>query len=227
MSNNRNGKSRRVAAKKTAGKRFTPSQIGLLAIVGIIALIIILGVIGDNLPRNYYLKDVKIMSGTIAQKEFADGKNYIKIRPENAESSVYLNEDDSWIEVNTAFFEKHPLNGDIGVRLDNLDIYKKKYWGLFGSGQSFEKNLWSINEVYDALTDAQNANPGKNFTRQAKIEKKKITKRGDHFFVINSDQRSMPVMVDEKVYEKYQVNDSISCEFESIGDLTRLVKVNG
>lgn len=225
MANNqkRHNQSRTVASQRGWKKKLTTGQMVLLGIGIVIVLIIVLGVIGDNMPRNYYLKDVKILQCSIDLMEFYDGKNYIKVRPDDSTDSIYLSDDESWFEVNIEFYQNHTINSKIGVRLDNLDIYKRKF---FGSGQTYEKNLWSINEVYESLADAQNANPVKKFTKEAKIVKKKITSKGDHFLVISSDQRSMPVMVDEIVYSKYQVNDSISCDFESISDLTRLIKVN-
>jgi hypothetical protein len=155
-----------------------------------------------------------------------DGKNYLRISPEKAEN-FFISEDDSWVEVNSDFYNsKQTFNSKIGVKFNNFDIYSKKYWGLFGDkGQTFEKTAWNIEEVYSSKDEAIKANPINKFTKQAIIEKKKITQKGDHFFVINSDQKSMPVMVEEETYNKYNVSDSINCEMESIGELTRFIKI--
>lgn len=215
VNSNRNKKKRKL------------SDYYVLAIGIAVLLLIVIGIINGMAPKNYYLKEIKIVECSVIQKTQEDGKNYIRVRPE-ASANFSLSEENSWVEVKNDFYNKlQPYNSNIGVKFNNLDIYKKKFWGLAADkGQTFDKNVWNIDEVYDSKVDAEKANPVKQYTKEATIEKKKITQKGDYFFVINSEQRKMPVMVEEDTFNKYKVNDSISCEFESIGDLIKFIKIS-
>jgi len=227
-SNGRNGiKIQSMGSNKAGNKKKRSTNEFLVIAIGIIVvLLIVFGIISANVPRNYYLKDIKILECSVIQKAQEDGKNYIRISPEKTDN-FSISEDNSWVEVNSDFYNKQQmLDSKIGVKFNNLDVYSKKYWGLFSNkGQTFKDNVWNIEEVYLSKDEANKANPIIKATKQATIEKKKITQKGDHFFVINSDQKSMPVMVEEETYNKYNVSDSISCEFESIADLTRFIKI--
>lgn len=196
-----------------------------IAVYVFVGLIIILGTISDYIPRNYYLKDIKILQGSIIQKECDAGKYYIKVSP-TSYGGFTISDDNSWFEVQEGFYNKCWRTELIGVKFANADVYNPKFWGVFGNrGQTFEENVWYIDEVYNSINDANIENPTKRSTQQAIILKKKITKKGEYFFVINTDNKSMPVMVQKEIYNKYNVNDSLSCEFESIGDLTKFVKI--
>ncbi len=213
----------KVLSKNSSKKKRKFSDYYTIALAVVIVLIIIAGVINENAPKNYYLKDIKILECSVTQKTEEDGKYYIRVSVGNTFS---LSEDNSWVEVNSDFYNKQIYDSKIGVKFANTDVYSKKYWGLFGDkGQTFESNSWSIEDIYPSLDEANKANPTKNYTSQASIQKKKITQKGDHFFVVNIDQKSMPVMVEEEIYNKYNVNDKINCEFESIGEVTRFIKL--
>jgi len=226
--NNRNGitKQNVITVKSGKDKKKKLKNYCVMAICIAVVLLIVIGIISANVSRNYYLKDIKILECSVIQSEQDYDKYYIRVTPEKADN-FSISEDNSWVEVNSDFYSKHMFSDSkIGVKFVNLDSFTKKYWGLFGdSGQTFEKNVWNIEEVYESKDEANRANPISKATSKANIQKKKITQRGDHFFVIASDQKSMPVMVEEETYNKYNVSDSINCEFESIGELTRFIKI--
>jgi hypothetical protein len=228
MSGNKHAKKGIMMQGITSGNsrrraKLTSQQYVLIAVGVIIGLTLLFGVISEHAPRNYYLKDIKVELCTVTQREQEDDKFYIKVTPAY-QPDFYISEDNSWFEVSSDFYNGN--YNQIGVKYANVDVYKRKYLGIIpDKGQTYEKNEWYIEEVYKSLDDANAANPAKTFTKAATIKKKKITQKGDCFFVINYDQKSMPVMVEKDVYNKYNKNDGINCEFESIGDLTKFVKI--
>lgn len=221
ISNNGKSIQNTTVKKVSTKKKLRTRDYFIIAFVIFMVLAIAIGIISSNASRNYYLKDIKILECSVIQKEKDSEKYYIKL-PEKVDN-ISISEENSWVGVNSDFYNKIQVNNKIGVKLNNLDVYSK---GLFSSkGQTFEKNIWNIEDVYESKAAADNANLVKKFNKQATIEKKKITQKGDHFFVINSEQKSMPVLVEEETYTKYNLNDKINCEFESIGELTRFIKI--
>lgn len=208
----------RKSSKKK--KKWKLSDYLLIVIAAAITGAIVLGVINANLPNHYFIRDIKVLECFVNQKIEEDGKYYIKVSPIEG---IALSEDNSWVEVQSDFYYKIPLYaGKVGVEFANVDTYST---GLFSKGQTFEGNAWCIEEVFASIDEANKATPTKDFVQSASIQKKKITQKGDHFFVLTLDQKSMPVMVEEEIYNKYNINDSINCEFQSIGELTKFIKI--
>ena len=48
---------------------------------------------------------------------------------------------------------------------------------------------------------------------------------GDNFFVLNYDNKDIPVKVNGIIYNSYELNESINCEFTSIGEFTRFKRI--
>lgn len=183
---------------------------------------ILFGVVYDNWPRNYYLKDLKVCNAVIVEKNYEDGKNYIRLSVNSNDLNGYANPDDFWIEVQDAFYISHPLNSTVGALISENDLYKRRF---FSSGQDFEKTYYEVQEIYDSLDAAQQANPSKEYTDKALLVKKKTTKAGDTYFNVKKDDRTFTLNVSKEIYDRYKLNDEIECDFESVGDLTKLLKI--
>ena len=47
------------------------------------------------------------------------------------------------------------------------------------------------------------------------------TSSGDKFFLLNYDNRDIPVKVNDIIYNSYEINKGVNCEFTSICDFTK------
>lgn len=193
----------------------------ILAAVFIVGLIT-WAIVADSMPRNYYLKEVRVLEASIAERSVEEGKHYLRLSLVSSSQSVYISPDDSWIEVKPEFDAKHGLGSQVGVLLGNYDVFKKR---LGAAGQDYERNIWGIEDVYDSFAHAQQANPVKKFTGEAVLQKKKETKDGGRYMVLEKDGRTFTLKVETALFDKYRVGEKPRCEFESIGDLVKLVRI--
>lgn len=195
--------------------------IGIIIIISIFVAFGIIGFASSKTERRFYLKEVSVNEATVSELGQENGKYYIRVTPSNG---VPVSGDDSWLEVKQDFYSNHLVGHKVGILLGKGDVYKKR---LFSDGQVFEKTAYEIQDIYDSLELAKEANPQKNYTEKAKITKKKTTKLGDNFFVLTREERSFTQKVTPEMFNKYNLNDEVSCEFEAIGDLVKLIKVVG
>jgi hypothetical protein len=193
-------------------------------VVGFILLIVI-GILSWVTPKNYYLKEIKVAKATVAETAVEYGKYYARVI--NVDSpGVFLSEDNSWIEVSEDFCNGNRPGKEVGLLIGNYDVFKLKYFGLFGSvGQKFKGSNWAIEEVYDSFDMAVKENPVKKYNAKAVLTKKKATKTGETYFVIDADGRKVNTQVDKEIFDRYNVNDSIECEFEARGDFIKIIRV--
>ncbi|HEX9061189.1 MAG TPA: hypothetical protein VF941_13495 [Clostridia bacterium] len=215
-------KSRYHANKKNIFSR--PTTYIIIVILLLFISPIIFGVVYDNWPKNYYLKDLKVCNAVIVEKNNEDGKNYIRLSVNSNDLGNYPNPNDLWIEVQNTFYVSHTLNSTVGALISENDVYKRRF---FSSGQDFEKTYYEVQEIYDSLDAAQQANPSKKYTDKALLVKKKTTKNGDTYFNVKKDDRTFTLNVSREIYDRYNLNDEIECDFESVGDLTKLLKIAG
>jgi hypothetical protein len=188
-------------------------------------LLIAFGIASDNTPRNSYLKEIKIIRATIAEQSAEDGKFYIRVTDTNQDPIKCILFTDPWVEVSSDFFLKHRANTEVGLLAGNYDIFKARYLGLFGEkGQTYEDNSWAVDEVYDSYDAAVSANPSRQFTENALLVKKKITKSGKAYFILNAKDRKFNIPVTREVYERYGVNSTVRCNFEAVGDFIKIIK---
>jgi len=173
-------------------------------------------------PRNYYTTEVKIDKGTVQEKVTEKGKYYIRI------SNADVKTEDSWIEVKQDFYDKHSTfisyyssgnNEEIGLLLCKNDVYKGRFWGLFGKETpNFEKTVWQVADVYDTYDIALESNPHQIQTVSGKVYKKKSL-NGKNYIVIDVEGNKIKEEVDLTTYNKYEVDGTINCKFESWGDI--------
>lgn len=208
--------------RNNASKAF--ANVFLWLFVLVFAVVIIANIADSYMPRNYYLKDLKVCEANIVEKASENDKISVRVNLTSNMPSEYVNSDDLWIQVTPEFSRKHNMNEKVGVLLGKYDVFKPK---LLGSGQELEKSSWGIEEIYDTLKVAQEANPYSKFTTRAVVNKKKVTKNGDAFFVLSQEDRTFTTQVDKNILNKYEVGQEIECEFESIGESTKLIKVIG
>jgi len=92
----------------------------------------------DNMQaRNQYITDAFVSEGqiimTTTDLENGPAKYYAKLKlVDPSFTDAVINEDQSWIEINQDFYQKHHTNDLIGVLVGNYDIFKEKYFGWFG-----------------------------------------------------------------------------------------------
>lgn len=185
-------------------------------------ILITILVVNATSTTNSYLKEIKVCSSSITKLSTEDGKYYIQVSSVMDGTPVNISDDDLWIEVNSTFYFNHRLLDKVGVLLGHYDIYKKN---IFMKGMALDKEAWSVDEVYDSLEDAQSANPYREYTDTASIEKKKAFKSGNYYFVLKSGERTFNLQVDKDIFEKYKDKQSIDCEFEGYGDFIRLTGI--
>ena len=213
--------------KKQTKSKYTKAQLEkknkrltmFIAIVSVIAVIFFVALV--NAPTNDYLKDIYIGQCTIEQRS-SNGGYYLKLSKAYGLNAVTLSSDNSWIEVTKSFYQSHKQGDKVAAVFSNWDIYTRNYLGLFGDkGQTFKKNVWGITDIYDDVATANKDYPQKTFQTEAKIIKKKITSSGDKFFVLNYDNKDIPVKVNGIIYNSYEINESVNCDFISIGEFTK------
>ncbi|MCX7920598.1 MAG: hypothetical protein N3B21_01030 [Clostridia bacterium] len=203
------------------------SVVGLVIgsiIIGII--LIIIGIINANMPRNYYLKDINVSRATIVQREIDTDTNkyYVKLSEDSSSSPKvsFDSDDDRWVEVNFGFYSSHLPGGTVGVLLGHYDVFRDK---LFSKGLKYQKSIWQIEEIYDSLESAQEANPKKKYNAEAELKNKKTLEDGSMYFVLESEGRTMKSKVSKELYDKYSVGQKVECEFEAIGDIVKLLSI--
>jgi hypothetical protein len=172
--------------------------------------------------RKSYMKDIKLLSVGIKSKVVEDGKYYIQILPGTDMYDIKLSDDDTWIEVASAFYNKHQTSDTVGVLLGNYDVYKEK---LIGNKMILEKSYWSLDEIYDSLDEAKSQNAYRKYTAPASIEKKKVFESGNHYFKLKNEERVFTLKVSKNVYDKYNEKQNINCQFEGYGDFVKLISL--
>lgn len=196
-----------------------------LIIIGLIIVLIIGAVAVSSMAEtNSYLKEVRVCDATVSEKTTDGGKYYLRLTLKSNKPTDYISADALWIEVTTEFYGKAGLNTDVGVLLGKYDELKK---GKFSNKLKLAKSDWGINNIYYSLEEAKEANPQSNYTEKAKISKKRTAKSGETYFVLIKDDRSYITKVDKGLYDKLEVNSEVDCEFESIGEFIKLIKVIG
>ncbi len=213
--------------KKNASKpkKNRKQNILIWACISFFVLIITFVIINDSISRNYYVKDLRVIKGTIINRVIDGEKMYFKIQPDSSEP-VLFTDDSSWIEVSSDFYNKKNQLAEVGLLAAYYEQYKPKFWGIFGnSGQKLESSFWGIEEIYDSIDAAQQSNPYKKFTDNAELKKKKMTKDNRMFFVVASQDRTFNLEVDQAIYNKCNVGQKLSCEFESLGESTKCLRV--
>lgn len=198
--------------------------------IAVIILIAILVMLDENSPRNQFLSKAFVSEASIAEFYVDDQnypmKDYVRVSLINSgNNTASLTMDESWIEVTSEFFGKHKVGDRVGVLVGNYDVYKEKFFGLSkGSGQTFEKNVWGIENIFDSLDAANEAYPQKLFNAAAQLKKKASTK-DKYFFVFNYEEREMTIKVSSEQFNQYKENDSVECTFEGIGEFVKITKI--
>lgn len=191
-------------------------------LIGLVVLgFFIFGLIDDHIPRTQYVKDVKIVHGTIAQAEIDDDKYYVRVSPNDINFSQQIDEDDEWIEVKPEFYYNDSVGKDVGILVGDYDVYERNLLG----GQHFETEYWGVEEVYDDYDSALEANPCKKFAGNATVSKKKTTKDGGTFLVLDYETRRYVMPVSQEMYQKSYVSEQVKCDFESCGDFIKLTEI--
>lgn len=214
---------------KSSGKKLFAWMIALVFVFTIVFLII-----DNNIPLYYYLTDMQVREASIGEKSSDNEdsgtlKYYVRVSiPYNSDPSIHVDPDETWIEVTSEYYSKHNTGDKIGILFDNYDVMKPKYWGMKGKGnQKFKKNVWQIGEIYDTLSDAQEANPHKDFIAKAALKKKGIAKDGTTYFVLDIDGKTLTKKVDRLVYDKYTQGQEVEADFESTGPYIKCLNIRG
>lgn len=195
-------------------------------LVIVVVGIMMFGIIEQQLPRQYYVKDMKVLEATIIETSFEDNKFYFKVTPLDNQVDPTMMSDELWIEVTQQFYLDHQQGSSVGVLLSNVDAYKPKYFGVFGKkGQKLEGSSWNVEEIYPTYGHALLANPTKQYDGEASVKKKKILKNGDPYLVLEAEGRTYSTRVDPVLYNSTSVGQSLKCEFQSIGDLIKLNRI--
>lgn len=207
----------------------TPQQTSTVAgcIGAIVFAVLIFGLIGfgifkiyeANIPRVIFLNYVSPSEATIVEKVDDSGKLYIRVEVPNLSAPP----DNMWVQVNREYYDKHNKGDRIGVLVGNYDVFRPgRQYGIFGKKtRKFEKTEWGIEEVYDNFDMAKLANPYKKYEVKGTVKDKKTTKDGFCYLLIDANGKSVKANVDKAIYDKYNVGDSVYCEFESYGDYVR------
>lgn len=182
--------------------------------------------VDDMRVRNQYLKDAFVSEGQIALTTIDSSKYYVKVALMKSANNVSLTDDMSYVEVTPDFYNKHKTGDKIGVLVGNYDIFKEKYFGLFGNqGQYFEKNIWGVENVFDTKQEADQVYPNKEFTDKAQVKTKTASKSNEFFFILSYQDREITAQVTQEQYQKYNENDYVDCDFQSIGDFIKIIDV--
>ena len=194
-----------------------------LAIVAVVALLI-LGIRALTIEERYYLKNLEVCKAVIVEMNNEEGDYFVRISPDYStiKSVLNISTDNLWIDVTSDFYIRKKVGEEVGVLLGNYDIFKGK---MFGKGQNYKGNISGIENIYMTYDEAMQANPYKKFTAQALVNKKKITKDGKLFLVVNYDQRTFNIEVSKEVYDKYNKGQQVQGEFESLGESIKLLKI--
>lgn len=122
--------------------------------------------------------------------------------------------------INSIIFEH------IGVLVCNYDVYKEKFFGLFGKqGQEYDSSYWGVDTAYDSLEKAQEAYPYKNLSDKATLKNKILLSDGSPLFILDYQGREMTDQVDKSIYDKYKTGDSVTCRIEGYGDFIRVTGI--
>jgi hypothetical protein len=219
-----NYNSRKSGATLSKGQKRTIG-ISVVVIILLIAFFCLLG----NTPRNYYMKNLFVSEAMIVQTSAGDsGSEYaIQVQLNNPAQNISLDSDNTWVSVNKDFYAAHSVGQKIGVLVCNYDVYTERYFGIFGKqGQDFEKDTWSIDDVYGSLAEAETAFPHSQFSEKATLKSKTKLDDGSCYFVLDYQGREMTNPVDENQYSRYNLGDSVSCKFDGYGDFIRVVSID-
>jgi hypothetical protein len=210
---------------KSYAKRKKKYNWGLIGSVVFFTVLILFSIAAGITPRNSYLKEIKVIQGNVLERSSENYKYYIRVNNLYSDSNSVIAINDPWIEVTAEFFASHGANSEVGLLAGNYDIFKAKYFGLFGKkGQTYEKSEWIIDEIYNNYDAAVSANPSKKYTAMANVVKKKITGDGAAYFVLDTEGRQLSVPVSLETYGKYSAGSKVNCEFEAIGDFVKALK---
>lgn len=204
----------------------------LLKILVILAIVLFFVFVfaGDwilgQIPRNDYIKDLKVAHGAIAEWTIEEGKYYARVNLDYSSGITNYNQDALWIETKPEFYKSKYIGSKVGVLAAHVVSYRAKYFGIFGKrGQKFDKNYWELQHIYPTYEEAIKANPEKEFTADATIKKKKAAVSGNKYFVLEYDGRDFSTQVESQLYNKYNVGKSLKCKFKSIGELVKLTEI--
>jgi len=191
-----------------------------------IMLIVLLGfyaLLEQSRDRIYMPVSVEVKEATILEMASdysgASMKLYI--------SSIRLSPDDSWMEVQPAFYSAHKKNDRIGVLVANYDVFRcgKEFYITGDRVKLFEKNTWQILTVYNNLEEAQKANTPTTVTMDAVMLRKKAAKDGTLYLIMDAQGKKIKTAVQNADYDKYSEGQTVKCEFEIIGDFTRFIGI--
>jgi hypothetical protein len=191
----------------------------ILLVVGVIALAAGT-ILEENRPRSYMCNSIQVLDGGIMERvQDDDGKYWMRIYA----GVNYSNWDKLWIEVSKEFYDRHSINQRIGVLVGDYDIFRTgREFFFFGPEQRrYEKSAGTVENVYDTLADAREANPTKSYTIPGIIKSKKATKDGTCFFILDAQGKTVKATVSKVDYAKYGEGQTINCTFESTGDFMR------
>lgn len=199
----------------------------VLIIIGCVltVLLIALLILNENTPRNYYMKDLFVSEATIVNRSSDDGYA-VQVSLSNPSKVVSIDEDNTWVTVDSQFYNSHNSGDRIGVLVCNYDVMKESNFGLLGkSGQKFEKELWTVDSAYDNLAAAQTEYPRREFTANATLKSLVKLNDGELYYVMNYEDREITVRVSSTVYAAHQIGDSVPCKFEGYGDFVKITNI--
>ena len=143
---------------------------------------------------------------------------------------INANPDDMWVEVQDDFYNRHSPGDQVGILVGNYDVFLATAKFSADSNRKlvsrkFEKSAWSIEEVYESLEEAKAANPAKAFSMPLVLKEKRVSKNGAYYFLCDSEGKTVKAVVTKDIFDKYQKNQTLTGEFESLGDYVRFIKL--
>lgn len=202
-------------------------KIGIILIFTTVVLFIVIAKLRD-VDQYEYLKGVFVSEAKILDKKINLNSSAPKyfVRLELVNQKVLLKEDQSWFEVNFAFYEKCKVNNKIGVLVGDFDVFKGSIFAAFGNtAQTYKNSNYAVIDVFDSLDQANEKYPHKSFTADAQVVKKTTSKNEGNYLVLSYEEREMSVRVDSDLYNKYKESDMVSCDFDGIGDFIKIIGV--
>lgn len=204
----------------------TSSQMKTCAIYGVVFLFFIWifwkEEIHAALNREiYYARTVNVCEGRVAQR-IQDGSHcYLHIVPENT-GIVFDSDDNAWIEVKKSFFDSTPPYSTVGFLCTLSDFYEEN---RITKRRKFIRNVYSVDEVYPTLKDAQNANPTGSETLEGTVKKRKEFPDGTKYLVLSVKDRTIRFRVSDDSFLSHPEGSSVICHTESVGDFIRILTI--
>jgi|GEM_PF-2397422 hypothetical protein len=193
----------------------------ILAALLCAGIVLIAWVASSGEKDMYNTTEVKVVQGTIQNKEIDNGDYYLEVEVLNSPNSPY------YIASSYEFYNSSSIGQSVGLLIGNVDTYKvKTSKDKTQLSITYSSSVWEALSLYPSLEQAANENQMNSFTTMATLAQRVHSLDGRYFFLMDAGGKKVMAEVAKEYYDRFtpataQPN-SFELAFEGYGEFNHV-----